>query len=344
MIVILAISCGSEKNAPVTGELHIYNWDDYLAPDTLSDFEEEYGIKVTLDTFQDEQAMFSTVQSDTSRFDVIVASDSMISDMARQRLLAKIDTKAITNLENIDSEFLGQYWDPENLYSVPYTWGSTGIIYNKDYIPSPAKSWSLLRDPALSGHVALLNDPLTVIALTLKSLGYSLNSSDPEQVEEAVAVLVQQKSLLVGFLDPTTIREKMVSGELWAAQTYNGEAAFLMENNSNLAFFIPHEGSDIWVDNLAIPRDARNMEAATLFLNYILRPEVQADISNYTGYATPNRAALDSGLIDEELLANEASYPPWESLEAWLPMDSVQVSLWNRAWAEIQRGLPPVGY
>lgn len=337
-LAALAVACGSGKDSITGGELHVFNWEDYFAPTTLEDFEAEFGIEVFLDTFDDEEAMLSVVQSDPSQYDVIVASDSQIEDMVFMRLLARLDLSSIPNLANIDPEFLDQSWDPGNRSSVPYTWGSTGIVYNTKYVDPPDESWFLLTDPSLAGRVALLNDPFIVIGATLKSLGYSLNSSDPEQLQEAVEALRAQSTLLVGFLDPLAIQEQMASEELWAAQQYNGDAVFMMSANEDLAFFIPAEGSDIWVDNLAIPRDAKNKAAAELFLNYVLRPDVQAEISNYTGYATPNRAALDDGLIDEELLTNNASYPPRDLLEAWLPIDGEQLSLWNEAWADVQRG------
>ncbi len=338
---VLGTACGAGGDSTVGGELHIYNWEDYFAPDTLDDFAAEFGVEVFLDTFDDEYAMASAVESDTSKYDIVVASDSLITEMAERRLLAEINLGNVPNLANIDPGFLDQPWDPGNRHSVPYTWGSTGILYNTEHVDSPVDSWSLLRDPSLAGHVALVNDYSVVIGLTLKSLGYPLNSSDPDQIDEAVQVLKDQQPLLVGYLDYDTMEELILSGELWAVQIYNGDAAFLMEENDDLAFFIPAEGSDYFVDNLAIPRDAKNKAAAEAFINYILRPEVHAEISNYTQYATPNQAALEQGLIDEELLASEASYPPRDLLEAWEPFGAEQLSLWNKAWVEVQAAAGP---
>jgi spermidine/putrescine transport system substrate-binding protein len=334
-------ACGSGGEPTVGGELHIYNWEDYFAPSTLDDFQAEFGVEVFLDTFDDEYAMASAVESDTSKYDVIVASDSLITEMAERRLLAELDLESIPNLANIAPAFLNQPWDPGNRHSVPYTWGSTGILYNTRYVASPVESWSLLRDPSLAGRVALINDYTVVIGLTLKSLGYPLNSTDPNQIDEAVQVLRDQQPLLVGYLDHDAVEELMLSGELWAVQIYNGDAAFMMEQSGDLAFFIPAEGSDYYVDNLAIPRDAKNKAAAEAFLNYILRPEVHAEISNYTQYAIPNQAALEQGLVDEELLASQVSYPPRDLLEAWEPFDAEGLSLWNKAWAEVQAGNSP---
>lgn len=337
-LAALTAACGSGEKSAIEGELHVFNWENYFAPTTLEGFEAEFGVEVFLDTFEDERAMFSAVESDPSQYDVVVATDSLIAQMADVRLLAELDLENIPNLANIGPEFVDQPWDPGNRYSVPYTWGSTGIVYNTKYIESPDESWALLRDRRLAGRVALLNDHTVVIGMTLKSLGYPLNSDDPGQLAEAVEVVRDQRELLAGFLGPMEINDQMLSEELWAAQSYNGDAAVIMSENEDLAFFIPAEGSDVWVDNLAIPRDAKNKAAAEAFLNYILRPDVQADISNYTEYATPNQAALEQGLIDEDLLASEVSYPPRELLEPWIQFDVERTSLWNKAWADIQRG------
>ena len=336
-LLFLFPACGSNEDSVVGGELHILNWEDYFAPSTLENFEAEFGTDVLLDTYDYENVAVSAIQSDPSRYDVVVFSDELIAEMTDLNLLAELSLESIPNLANIDPQFLNQPWDPDNRYSVPYAWGSTGILYNTKYVDSAKKSWSLLQDPHLAGRVALAKDPNVVIGLALKSLGYSLNSRDPDQLDEAVGVVRTQKPLLAGFFDPVTIRKEMASEGLWAAQLFSGDAAMVMSENENLAFFIPAEGSDYYVDSLAIPRDARNLEAAHLFINYILRPDVHADIANYTAYAIPNRAALQQGLVDEELLASEASHPPRELLEAWVPHDDEMNALWNKAWADVER-------
>ncbi len=336
-LLALAAGCSSAGDQGAGTELHVFNWEDYFAPTTLENFSAETGIEVELHTFDGEQAAASAIQSDPSLYDVAILSDSLVAEMTERRLLAELDLENIPNLSNVDTKFLGQSWDPDNRYSVPYAWGSTGVIYNTEYVEPGDRSWSLLRDPTLTGQIALLNDSTVVIGLTLKSLGYSLDSHDPDELQQAVDVVVDQKPLLAGFLDPITIRDGMIAEDLWAAQLYSGDAAFAMEENENLTFFVPDEGSDFFVDNMVIPRDAKNRPAAERFINYILRPEVHAAISNYTAYAIPNQAAVEQGLIDEDLLAGEAAYPSFDALEAWRPFDSEQLSLWNEAWADIER-------
>ncbi len=331
----LALACSSASDEAQSSELMLYNWEDYLAPDLLENFEAEFGITVVEENFDDEEVAFSAVQSNPSRYDVIVASDDLVRDMSALRLLAKIDQGRVPNLANIAEDFRNQPWDPGNQYSVPYTWGSTGVIYNTDLVDGEVDSWWVLWDAELSGHVAMLNNPSVVIGTTLKALGYPLNTTEAGALAQAEQKLVEQRPLLQGYLDPIEIMELVESGDLWAAQLYNGDAILAMEENEQLAFVIPKEGSDVWVDNLVIPRDAQHKDAAETFMNYILRPDVQAAVANYNAYATPNSVAIEQGLIDEELLSDPAVYPDLEGLEWWQDLGAF-AGLWNEVWANVQ--------
>ena len=337
-LAALAAACGSGGNSTVGGELHIFNWEDYFAPNTLGDFEAEFGVDVYLDTFDDEQAMLGAIASDPARYDLFIVSDSFLGQMNELRLLAPLDLSKIPNLANIDSELLGLPGDPGNKYSVPYDWGTTGIMYNRNCIEPEKESWAVLRDPRVAGRVAMDTDSDVVLASTLKSLGYSLNSDNEDQLAEAVEVLRDQVSTLgMRFIPSFDIMRMMESGELCAAQAYNGDAVVVMSKNENVEFFIPEEGSDIYFDVMAIPRDARNKATAQLFINYVLRPEVHAAINNYTGYATPNLAAIELGYIDEQTLSDPVIYPNTDLLEPWVVFDSARRVLWNKAWADVQR-------
>ena len=334
----LAAACGSGGGSKIGGELHIFNWEDYFAPNTLEDFEAEFGIKVYLDTFDDEAQLLAVISSDPSRYDVFIGSDSLIGAMKELRLLAKLDHNNVPNLANIDTRFLDLPGDPDNEYSVPYDWGTTGVMYNKKCIQPEEESWAVLRDPRVAGKVAMDTDPSVVIGSTLQSLGYPLNSSDKRQLAEVVGVLRQQVSTLgLRFIASQDVMQMMKSGELCASQAYNGDAVVVMSENEDVAFFIPKEGSDIFFDVMAIPRDAPNKAAAEAFINYILRPEVQSACNEYTGYATPNRAAIDEGYVGSDLLSNPVIYPDTAHLEPWVAFDGPRRALWNEAWADVQR-------
>jgi spermidine/putrescine transport system substrate-binding protein len=330
----LLAGCGNRQKQ--TLELNVYNWEDYFAPTTLVDFEREYGVKVNLQTYQDEEEMLSAVQSTPGGFDVIFPSDELVSRMIRLELLAPINHKNIPNLKNIDPMFLDLSYDPVNMYSVPYTWGVTGIAVNTKYVTQPVDSWGILWDANYQGRIAMLNNSYSVIGLTLKYLGYSLVSQDPAELEQARLKLLEQKPLIVGYLDPMTCINKLVSGEIWLAMAYNGDAMSAAENNPDISVVIPKEGTDFWLDCVAIPRDSPHKETAELFINYLLRPDVQAAISNYVRYATPNRAAIEAGLITPEDLNNPAIYPPREGLESYRYPGEAN-PLYQSIWAELQR-------
>ncbi len=341
-LAVLAAACGSGDSRPQVGaELRIFNWDDYFAPTTLADFEKEFGIKVHLDTFDDEAELLSTISSYSSRYDLFIGSDVLIGEMVELRLVAQLDLDNIPNLANIDPAFLDLPGNPGNRYGIPYDWGTTGVMYNRACIEPQEESWALLRDPRIVGRVAMDTDPVVVIGSTLKYLGYPLNSDDPDELDQAVRVLKDQiGKVQLRFIPAYDARQMMKSGELCATQAYNGDAAYEMAENEDFAFFVPKEGSDIYFDMMAMPRDAKNKAGAEIFMNYVLRPEVHAAINNYTGYATPNRAAREQGLIDQVYLSDPTVYPDTDLLEPWLVFDGSRRALWNRAWAEVQTVAP----
>ena len=341
-LAVLAAACSSGDSRPQVGkELHIFNWDDYFAPTTLADFEKEFGIKVHLDTFDDEAELLSTISSDPSRYDLFIGSDVLIGEMAELRLLAELDLDNIPNLANIDPVYLDLPANPGNRYGIPYDWGTTGVMYNTTCIQPREESWAVLSDPRIAGRVAMDTEQSVVIGSTLKRLGYSLNSDDPNELDEAVRVIQDQiGKVQLRFVPAYDARQMMKSGDLCAMQAYNGDAAYEMAENKDFAFFVPREGSDIFFDMMAIPRDAKNEAGAELFIDYVLRPEVHAAINNYTGYATPNRAAMEQGLIDQAYLSDPTVYPDTDLLEPWLVFDGSRRALWNRAWAEVQTVAP----
>ncbi|MBI4846406.1 MAG: spermidine/putrescine ABC transporter substrate-binding protein [Candidatus Omnitrophica bacterium] len=292
--------------------LNIFNWEEYIDPAVLKDFENEFKVKVNIETYKDEDAMISALQSDPGKYDIVVASDSAIRDLREMRLIVAIDTSNIPNLKNIEREYQNPPYDPENKFSIPYLWGTTGVAYNTEYIKEKVTGWHILWDPKLKGKIAMLNNMDEVIGAALISLGYSLTSTNPEELKQAKEKLLKQKELLAGYLDPIVIRNKLILGELWAAHIYSGEAFFAMEKNSALKYVIPEEGAFLWVDAFAIPRDAKHKYTAETFINYVLDAKVSAKIVNYLYYADCNFAARQ--YILKEILENEALYPPQEVL------------------------------
>lgn len=317
-------------------ELWFLNWDEYINPDVVADFEAEYGIDVIIETFSDENEMMSIVQADTSRYDLVVTSSAVVNEMVDQRLLAPLDHDNIPNLVNIDPTFLDLPSDPGNRHSVPYDWGTTGLVYNTDCLtPGPGEdSWGLLFDPRAAGRVAMDTDYSVVIGTMLKYLGYPLNDDDPEHVAEAIDALVvlrDEHGLELLVWDETL--DRLAEGDLCVGQAFNGDAAAYMAEYDNLGFFVPREGSDYYIDSLAIPRDARNKRGGELFMDFILRPDVHARNNEWTGYAVPNQASIEGGYVDPATLEDPVSYPDTADLESWRAFDTDLRSVWNRAWA-----------
>jgi spermidine/putrescine transport system substrate-binding protein len=316
-------------------ELRLYNWDEFVNPQIVEDFEAESGIKVIIETFDDENEMQSVVQADPSRYDLFITSDATLYEMVQQRLVAELDHGNIPNLANIDPTFLDLPTDPGNRYSVPYDWGTTGIAYNTDCVQPQEQSWGLLLDPTVSGRIAMDTDFTVVLASTLKYLGYPLNSTDPVHIDEAVAFLRDLRSQhglrLIVWDD---MLDMLGAGELCVVQAFNGDTAVYMDEYENIGFFVPNEGSDFYLDVLAIPRDAQNKVGAELFIDYILRPDVHAANNEYTGYAVPNRASIEGGHVSAELMDDPVRYPNTAGLEAWKPFGYETLGLWNKAWAD----------
>jgi len=331
-------ACGSSEDEQPEPELHFLNWEDYVDPAILEGFEAEYGVKVIIHTFEDEPELVSRLTSpDAGQFDLFVSSGTVIGELSESRLVAEFDRERVNNLANINPAYLGKVWDPENRYSAPYDWGTTGVLYNTQYITPDELSWSLLSDPEIAPHAALDSDFSVVIGLALIAAGHPMASTDPDHLDDAVALLQNQVRNGIRFDDAYTLRVMMQEGELWASQAFDGDAATAIAQNPDLAFFVPTEGSDIYFDMFGIPRDASNKIGAELFINYVLRAEIHALATEYTGYQNPNEEAARLGLLEEQ--TGELQLHVAESgdrLQAWQVFDDDEYSAWNRAWTEVQ--------
>ncbi len=318
--------------------LNVYNWEDYFGDTTIVDFEKEFGVKVNLQTFDNEDIMLSSIQSDPTKYDIIVASDILVREMIDMKLLAQIDKENIPNLKNIGNEFINPLYDQGNQYSIPYMWGTSGLVINHKYIKEQEPSWSILWNPNYKGKISMLYNMQDVVGAILKYLGYSANSVNPAELEKARQILLKQKPLLRGYEDNITIRDDLISEKLWAGHNYSGEGSFAADKNKNLEYVIPKEGGFIWVDNLLIPIGSQHKYTAEVFINYILRPDVSAKIANYLWYANTNEAARE--LTNPEILKNPSLYPSDEvrkKLEFSGYFGGVEaIAIYNQIWAELQ--------
>ncbi len=342
MLVVTVVACGqggAGGEQELAKELHVYNWSDYIDPEIYADFEEEFGVKVIEDTFASNEDLLAKLQAGATGYDLIVPSDYMVAIMIELDLLAELNYDNIPNFKNIDETFKDPPYDPGNKYSVPYQWGTTGIGYNADLFEEPPDSWAYLFDPALAseyaGRMSMLNDSREVLGAALKYLGYSVNSTNEQELEEAKQLLLQQKEWVSSY-DSESFEDLLAAGEVDIGHGWSGDYFTAALEAPQVWYAIPKEGGVIWTDNLAIPKSAPSQYTAEVFIDYLLRPEVGAKISNYTWYGSPNKAAEE--FIDAEILEEPAIYPPDEVMEKLEFLRDVgeATSLYDRIWTEIK--------
>lgn len=332
MLLGLLTGCGSSEPKK---SLYVYNWGDYIDESVIGEFEKEYGIKVIYETYATNEDMYVKIKQGGTKYDVAIPSDYMIEKMIKEDLLEPIDLNKITTFSDIGSEFKNLPFDEKNQYSVPYLWGTVGIIYNKTMVQEPVDSWNLLWDEKYKGEIIMLDSQRDALAVSLKRLGYSLNSRDEKELAEAKQALIEQKDLLLAYAGDN-LKDMMISGEGSMAVCWSGDAIYMMTENPDLAYALPKEGSNLWFDNMVIPKGAENVEEAHLFIDFMNRAEIAERNVTYIGYSTPNNKAKE--LLDAEISGNKAAYPDMNSLtnfEVFLdPGDFIEK--YNQIWTEVK--------
>lgn len=293
--------------------LAVYNWGDYIDPELIDEFEAETGIKVIYQTFDSNEAMMTKIAQGGTTFDISVPSDYAINKMKEEGLLLPIDHSKLPNLQYIDDSFLDLPFDPGNTYSIPYFWGTLGIVYNPGLVGDITfESWDDLWDDSLRNNILLVDSAREVIGMGLNSLGYSLNDTDEDHLQQAkdkLNTLTANVKAIVG----DEIKMLLANEEAAVGLVWSGDASEIMSDNEELDYVVPAEGSNLWFDNIVIPRTAKNIEGAHAFINFMLDPEIAARNTEYVGYSTPNAAA--KGLLPEEISEDERFYPGDELIE-----------------------------
>lgn len=320
--------------------LSVYNWSTYVADDTISNFEAACGVSVVYDVYGGNEELISRLAGGNPGYDIAVPTDHAVAEMAARGMLQPIDLANIPNFANVSEDLQDPDYDPGNVYSVPYQWGTIGVGYNVEKITEPITSWDQVFSYA--GPVAWLDDPRSMIGIALQILGYDANSTDPAQISEARDFLISNGGNVVSIAADDG-QAQLERGDVDIAIEYMGDIFQLVASCEceTFAFTLPAEGGNLWVDNMVILADAPNKALAEAFIDYILDPQVGADLSNYTAYASPNQAAFDAGLIDPEYSESPIIYPPEESREhlfTILPLENAQ-QLYNDAWDEIKISL-----
>lgn len=330
-------------------QLSVYNWADYIDEELLTKYEADYGVKIIYDTFASNEDLLAKMQAGATGYDVIVPSDYMVGQMIELGLLAEINKDNIPNIKNLDPKFLDPPYDPGNKYCLPYQWGTTGIAYStKLFGDEPPDSWAYMFDPALAqqwarGGINLLNDQREVLSAAMKYLGYSLNDRDEEHLKQARDAILAIKPYIKTFNSEGYFEELMVPGEVVISQAWSGDAFRTMDltyneetGESDWGYAIPKEGAVLWQDNLCIPASSERRATAEHFINFLLEPENGAAITNFTFFASPNKAAQE--FIAPEILEDPGIYPPPEvmdKLELMKPLGET-VFVYDRLWTEIK--------
>lgn len=322
-----------------TGSLKVYNWGEYMDPQVLELFEKETGISVTYDEYETNESMYPIIAKGAADYDLICPSDYMIQKMSDEGLLEPINWSRIPNAKNIDDQYFefARGYDENNTYSMPYLWGTVGILYNKKMVKGPIDSWGVLWDTGYQDDILMQKSVRDAFGVALKYLGYSLNTTDEAQLDEAKQKLLEQKhSGVVQAYVVDEVRDKMIAGEAAMGVIYSGEALTCMEENEDLAYVIPKEGSNLWMDNFAIVKGAKNKENAEKFLNFLCRPEIMKMNFEYITYSVPSSKARE--LLPDEYKNSTIAFPALDSLKNCEVLKYVGKdgdSLYNQKWKEI---------
>ncbi|WP_223067335.1 ABC transporter substrate-binding protein [Paenibacillus caui] len=336
-LMALAAKLNSSQGYSGSNTLTVYNWGDYIDPDLITRFEKETGITVIYQTFDSNEAMLTKIEQGGTTFDIAVPSDYAISKMKEEHLLLPVDHSKIPNLSHIDSRFLNLDFDPNNQYSIPYFWGTVGVVYNPELAGGITfNSWNDLWNPKLHNSVLLTDGAREIMGMSLNSLGYSLNDTDEQHLQEALRKL-NRLSPNVKAIVGDEIKMLLANGEATAGVVFSGDAAEIMDENDSLNYMVPKEGSNLWFDNMVIPKTVKNPEGAHKFINFMLQPDVAAQNAEYVGYATPNKDAL--ALLPEDISGDERFYPPAEltdRLEVYKNLGKRMLGHYNELFLEFK--------
>lgn len=331
-------ACGAKSGE--NGEIVVYNWGEYIDPDVLTSFEEETGIKVIYDEFETNEIMYPKVEAGASSYDVVCPSDYMIKKMIDNDLLAKLNFDNIPNAKKyIGAQYFEQSkeFDPENAYSIPYCWGTVGILYNKTMVTEPVDSWDILWNDAYADNILMQDSVRDAFMVALKRNGNSMNSLNPDELNAAKDALVAQKPLVQAYVIDQ-VRDKMIGNEAALGVIYSGEAIYTQRENPDLEYVIPKEGTNVWIDSWVMLKNAPNKENAEKFIDYMCRPEIALKNFEYITYSTPNDGAREL-IEDEDIKNSKIAFPDlskYSNLETFSYLGEEGDALYNELWKEVK--------
>ena len=323
-VTLVGVSCKKDDKAV----LNVYNWGDYIDPDTIDEFEKEFNIDVNYDTFSTNEDMYVKIKSGGGNYDVLFPSDYMIEKMIKE------DMNNISNYKNIDDKFKNLDFDPKNEYSVPYMWGTLGIIYNKKFVNEKIDSWNALWDEKYKGQILMLFSQRDSLTAAFRRLGYSKNTKNPEELLKAKDELIKQKPLVYAYVGDE-VKDLMIGEEANLAIVWSGDAAYMIKENNNLEYVVPKEGSNLWFDNVVIPKGSKHKKEAEEFINFLCRGDIAAKNAEYIGYSSPNKEGVK--LLPKDIQNDKVAYPDEETInncEIFTDLGDF-VKEYDRIWTEI---------
>lgn len=307
--------CGCSGTAGTAQKsITVFNWEDYIDPEILEEFTEETGIQVKYQRFTTNEDMYIKLVKSGADYDVVFPSDYLIERFIAEDLVAPLDKSKLSNLENNYDWLLHPDYDPDTTYSVPYMWGTVGVLYNYAMTGEDITSWRQLWDVKYKDQVCMMDSLRDTMGVTLKMLGYSMNTHDIAALEAARDALIEQKTsgvLLAYGVDD--IKDKLINGECAIGLVWSGDAVYSMGYNEDLRYSVPEEGSNVWLDGMVIPKSSTHKDEAHEFINFLMRPDIAARNSEYIGYSTPNEKAMD--MLDAELSGDPTFNPPQDVID-----------------------------
>ena len=331
--------CGSSNNGK-NGQVIVYNWGEYIDPETLEMFEEETGIKVIYDEYETNESMYPKVESGAVAYDIACPSDYMISRMIQNGMLAEINYDNIPNAKlNIGAQYYDQSreFDPENKYSIPYCWGTVGILYNKTMVDEPITKWAQLWDEKYTDNILMQDSVRDAFMVAEKLNGFSINTLDTDELTVAMNSLIKQKPIVQAYV-VDQVRDKMIGGEAAIGVIYSGEAIYTQQENPDLVYVIPEEGTNVWIDSWVILKNAPNMENAEKFIDFMCRDDIALKNFEYITYSTPNTAARK--LIEDDAIRNsKIAFPDlsqYDNLETFVYLGEDGDEIYNELWKEVK--------
>ena len=335
---VVMAGCGSKEASADAGELNLFVWTEYVPDSVFEKFTEEPGIKVNVSTFSSNEDMLAKVKSESAgAYDIIQPSDYMVAQLISQEMVAELDKEALTNLKNIGESYLNPSYDPGNVYSVPYQGGVAAIAVNTDQVDLDITSYGDLFDPALANSLVVLDDFRAIIGMTARSMGYSMNETDPAKLAEIQEKLLTLKSN-VKLYDSDSPKSALISGDCTVGMIWNAEIALAMEENDSIEVVFPKEGPYVFMDNWCITKESPNYENAMKFINFMLEPEVAQMVSAEFPYLNPNTKAVEA--MGEEYSGNPAKNPPAQVIADGEYVENLDVdtlALYDKMWTELKK-------